>query len=508
MTRFDPTQVQRLLDQQRAQEKIRQDQQGLGRPIIGVKHGDQQIVAVGNTVYFSDKWKTFPDFLAEYIKRKLDPEWGNMEIKKPLAERHPIMQWYEAYCRYQQSTIEKPGEVGSALVTGIVASYLGLAYSLYLLDHNVELQERLIKRLKDPSNFQGAFYELIVANILIRAGFRLTLEDETDKESKHCEFAAVSKRTGKRYWVEAKMRSVKGILGKTEKDGGPDENPLSRLIPHLNQALAKPAADERLIFIDLNDDPQFDANNKPVWHDKAVGRLERYEEKELDAGKKAYVFVTNVGFHRKLDAIPQPAAAPFGLGLPDFNRPGYYRLSEIYRKKQLHIDAFEIGDAFLQYSKFPNSFDGSLPSEIAGRKSERIIIGETYFFEDAAPGGLLATVTTAFVNEEQKKVFIGTNTGHILTESMNDTDLADFKAHPDAYFGRIVPIQKNITDPYELFEWFMDAQKGMSRESLLKQFADAPNIEEIKQLSDKDLLAEYCELLVGAAQSKHEAKKN
>jgi len=75
-----------MLDRQRAQEKIRQDQQGHGRPIIGVKHGDQQIVAVGNTVYFSNKWKTFPDFLADYMKQKLDPEWGNVELAKPLAD--------------------------------------------------------------------------------------------------------------------------------------------------------------------------------------------------------------------------------------------------------------------------------------------------------------------------------------------------------------------------------------------------------------------------------------
>lgn len=367
------------------------------------------------------------------------------------------------------------------------------------MDHNVELQERLIKRLKDPANFQGAFYELVVANILIRAGFTLTLEDETDGESKHCEFAAVSKRTGKRYWVEAKMRSVIGILGKTEKDGGPEGNPMSRLIPHLNQALAKPAADERLVFIDLNDEPKFDANHKPAWHDKAVARLERYEEKELEVGKTAYVFVTNVGFHRQLDGLPQPAAAPFGLGISDFNRPGYFRLSDIYRKKQRHIDAYEIGDAFLGYTKFPSSFDGGLPSEIAGDKSKRIIIGENYFFEDVAPGGLIATVSSATVNEAEKRVYIGTNTGHILTETMSDSDLADFKAHPDTYFGRVVPVQKTITDLYEMFEWLMNAQKGMSRDNLLKHFEQAPNIEEIKKLSDQDLLAEYCERLVGAA---------
>jgi hypothetical protein len=36
----------------------------------------------------------------------------------------------------------------------------------------------------DFGNFQWAYYELIVANILIRSGFTLTLEDETVGDAK------------------------------------------------------------------------------------------------------------------------------------------------------------------------------------------------------------------------------------------------------------------------------------------------------------------------------------
>ena len=198
-----------------AGEQIRQELQGLGRPIVAFKANDHQMVAVGMKLHYSPTWKTFPDFLADYIKRILDPMWGNDELAKPFAERHPIVQWYDALCRYQQMTIKRPGVPNVATVTGIVACYLGLAYSLYLLNHNVALQERLVRRVKNPGTFQGAYYELIVANILIRAGFELTLEDEADGVTKHCEFSAISKRTGRKYWVEAKMRVVPGLLGAT-----------------------------------------------------------------------------------------------------------------------------------------------------------------------------------------------------------------------------------------------------------------------------------------------------
>jgi len=146
--------VEHLLASHQARERIRQTQQGLGRPIVSGRMRDHQLVVVGKTLYWSPNWRTFPDFLMDYIKRKLGSEWGKSEIAKPWAERHPLLQWYDTCCRYQQSTIQKPGEPASAIITGAVAGFLGRAHALYLLDHNVELQTRLINRLKDPGNFR------------------------------------------------------------------------------------------------------------------------------------------------------------------------------------------------------------------------------------------------------------------------------------------------------------------------------------------------------------------
>jgi hypothetical protein len=494
---FADARMQEVIEQQRAAERIREAQQGLGRPIVGFHTGQHQMIAVGKTLYFSDKWKSFPDFLADYMKQKIGSAWGNAEIAKPLAERHPLLQWHDAYCHYQHATIRTPGEIASTTVTGIVACYLGLAYSLYLLDHNVELHDRLFQRLKDPANFQGAFYELFVANTLIRAGFELTLEDESDGLSKHCEFAAVSRRTGKKYWVEAKMRAIAGVLGQRQ---GTDPNPISRLIPHLNDALVKPAADQRLIFIDLNAEPEFSSDLKPTWHDRAIYRLERYEAKELTAGVTAYVFVTNIGFHRRLNEVPAIAAAPFGLGMPDFNRPGTYRVSEAYRRKQKHIDAHYIGTALLDYTKFPTTFDGSLPSEAFGWSSSRVKIGETYFFDNVGAEGLVGTVTCASVPEHEKVAYSGITgadgTSQILRQPMSESEFEDYKAHPDAYFGKVLPVSKRITDRFELFEWFLEANKGLSRAALLERLSISCGTNILKDKSDADLLSDYCEALV------------
>src|SRR5258708_23982260 len=108
------------------------------------------------------------------------------------------------------------------------------------------------------------------------------------------------------------MRHCAGLLCKTTSDGGADSKPLARLIPHLNDALAKPAADDRLIFIDVNTSTKM-IGEKPDWTEPAMQRLEQFEKKENTTGAKAMIFATNVAYHLELDKPAAAAAAPLGL---------------------------------------------------------------------------------------------------------------------------------------------------------------------------------------------------
>ncbi len=502
--------IVRMLEQVKAQQRIRERQQGLGKPVFAGKVGEEQWVTVGSRLMHSKTWKTFSDFLGDYIKNVIGPDWGNAEIQKPFVDRHPLMQWYDTYCRYQLETIKQPGIITSSPIVGVVACYLGVAYSLYLLDHNVELQERLLRRLKDVGNFQGAYYELLVANTLIRAGFDLALEDETDPVSKHCEFSAVSKNTGKKYWVEAKMRAIAGYLGRTQADGGPDNKPNSKVIQHLNSALAKPAKDERLIFIDLNAElpPDISDENRPVFIEKAIERLERYDADGEALGKTAYVFVTNLPFHRALRTNPGLAVAPFGLGIPDFNRKGYFKMSDRYMQEQRHGDAIRIAESFLGLLKFPSTFDGRLPSEVFD-SSERALIGEIYDF-----GGDIgaALVTAATVSEPERCTILGVTVladgrSHLIKKPMNDAEFHDYKENSDAYFGRLEPKRRDNKTPYEFFESLVEIHIGWTREQILERMKSCSNFEDMKKLPHKQLVAVYCEGLVAVVQAHSAPRK-
>jgi hypothetical protein len=86
---------------------------------------------------------------------------------------------------------------------------------------------------------------------------------------------------------------------------------------------------------------------------------------------------------------------------------------------------------------------------------------------------------------------------YLLREPMSPQQLADYRAHKDSYFGRILPVAGKVNDPFELFEWFVGNHKWMSREQLLEKLVYHPNIAALISMSNEDLLYEYCELMVG-----------
>ena len=184
-----------------AREHQRRLMQGLGRPIISWEGPNGlRFVAIGKMLRWSRAWRTFPDFLSDYIKHALTPEWGNAELKKPLEERHPLLQWYHKLCEFQRAQVKNANGIYQTQATGVVRAYLGLAYDLYLCQHNAELPELLLNRLRNAETFEGALYETRIIASLARAGFTIELEDESDASRSHCELTATHKETGRNFF--------------------------------------------------------------------------------------------------------------------------------------------------------------------------------------------------------------------------------------------------------------------------------------------------------------------
>jgi hypothetical protein len=271
-------------------------------------------------------------------------------------------------------------------------------------------------------------------------------------------------------------------------------------VKHLNAAFAKPAADERLIFIDVNTEPE--SGGIPGWTIRAAKRLEQYERQQLKQGHSAYVIITNMAFHRALQSA-EASHAVFAHGLGnDFWLPYAQRISDVYRRKQKHIDIHDLCEACAKYPQIPATFDGSLPSEVQG-KGFPIKIGQTYYFDCLGEKGQLGTVTFAEVIATEKQAYFTVvaedNSHHILTKPISDEALDDYTAHPEAFFGAIQQIGKKAKNEYELFEIFLAWHKATPKEKLLELMQGVPEIESLRQLEQEDLAIEYAEWCVSMA---------
>jgi hypothetical protein len=481
-----------------AADAVRKKQQGLGKPVIAIKSNGYQIVASGMDVHFSKDWKVFSDFLRNFIRKKLNPAWGKEEIAKPLAQRHPIMQWYDSFCYYQRRYTEKgPDGLYCGPMAGVAACYLGLAYGLYLLENNAELQTRMIKRLKDAGQFQGAYYELIIMSCMIRAGFKdIALEDETKGDIARGEFTATYEETGERVWVEAKARGVAGVLGRTVFDGTTRSDPTSSLTQQLNSALKKPTDLRRFVFLDLNA-PSVANEDDPQWVYSALKKL-RKKATACQHGEAAYVFVTNFNFHLHLDDEDlERAVMPFGLGIPDFITDEPLRLPEHYRRKEKHRAAYGVIKAIMSYPQLPDTFDGRPFSHNFG-STPPIKVGSPLEFPHPDGSPAQGTVEQVIVKEGEASAYALVRNGSkqlLVPVPLSPQEMADYRRYGSAYFGE--PVERNHVskDIHDHYEFLVKTHKGYQRANLMRHVQNHPDYARFASLSDDDFVLEYCEIL-------------
>lgn len=480
-----PEQIKAMMESHEAQEAVRRSQQGKGKPIISTEFQGYRITAVGNKIHWSKKHRTFTDFLGDYIRQVLDRDWGNAEIAKPLEERHQILKWYAAFCALQKDSMKKPaGEIQAMPLNGLVAAYYGLAYNLYLLQHNAELQDYLIRRLKMPDSFYAAYYETFVAAWFILAGFELRMENEQDGSRTHPEFIAT--RDGRSYSVEAKTREP----NKSHFDVG----------NQLYAALRIESQFPRVIFIDMN--VGFDADFE-AFRTQGLDAIHGREDKlTIDgvAAPPAHVFLTNQPFHLALDQIQLPQVClVVGFKIPDFGGGSQFpSYTDAYKARVKYAALNDVQKAMAAY-RIPVTFDGEIPEFAFGDAERRFNIGERIEVAE----GKFVTLQSGIVVESEKKAYLTVadeaEQGAIWTAELTDAELAAYKAHPETFFGRVVSVCRNVEGPLDLYEFFLDGYKETPRETLLEFMKNAPDIEALNQLPDDELRFRYAEGLTWSA---------
>jgi hypothetical protein len=345
-----PPTVLAELRRHEATERARRAQFGEVRPVISTDWQDHKFVAVGSELHWSKRWRTFPDFLLCYIVKVLGADWGRSELAKDADTQHPIIRWYLAWKSFTAAHPAGPEGLAEGVPDGQALAYLLLAYELYILRDHGALQRRLIKRLKRHADFQGARYEVFVAATMIRAGFDLAHENETDATRKHPEFVATCRRTGVRLAVEAKSRHLPGVLGQA---GAPPSAEAFRLDIRglLQRALEKNPPESYVIFIDANMPPEYAEARLETWVadvQRAVELKDRWYDGVGLRGPSGFnlLLVTNVAHHYGAAGAPPP-------------RPLFYRMLPSMTVRPLVDSAIllRIEESLEKAMNIPKGFD-------------------------------------------------------------------------------------------------------------------------------------------------------
>jgi hypothetical protein len=479
---------------QEARQKEIEKQFGKGRPPIALESNGYKIVAVGNELQWSKEWKTFPDFLMSYYKKVLGAEWGQAQLAKDRQNWSPIFEWYAQTCEYQKRVLNdvKPRQVE---MIGAACGVLWLTYGLYLLRHNVEVQERLLARLRsdDPVQIFGAAQEVLVASALIRAGFELKLENESDGSKTHVEFVATSKETGKSFSVEIKVCDPGRLEGRQSS---------SRTLRQLSRALSKQADHPRLVWIDLNRAPLPDEKPEQVG-EILKGEMRRIQTQApnlvVNGGKAppAYIMLSNWPFRHQLDGtVSQRAALLTGIGIDKIGEDvPFQSLRELAEFRAEHQDMFRLAKEFGNMA-IPDTLDGSLPSKVFGKPGQPILIGERYMVptQDGTekPGELLS----AFVSEQDKNVMammrLDDGASILCTMPLTDDDIALYRDSPETFFGKYEP-QNKVEHPVELYEWMLKVYKDTTREKLIEWLKSHYDPAKLADLPQEELVKLYAE---------------
>jgi hypothetical protein len=172
------------------------------------------VVVLADREYPVDISKPPVFFFPTYLEARLPTGWLDAQNRLTERDRHPLAGW-AAGLRTFLAAFEERGPAGEYrdILTPKARSMFVLAYDMYSLDGNEKLQESMLSRLLQKASFQGARHELGVAATMMRAGFEIDFEDETDSSRKHPEFLATHRISKMGIEVEAKSIHRTGVLG-------------------------------------------------------------------------------------------------------------------------------------------------------------------------------------------------------------------------------------------------------------------------------------------------------
>ena len=273
------------------------------------------IAVMGKDLVYTDQGRTTDELIIAIVAKTLGQEWLKGEIEKEVSARHPIAQWFEDW-KHLRSTPDLGRPVGSVILSapmdGGTRRLMSIGADLWHLQHHESIPPRLLKRLRDHREFQGALYEIAVASIVARAGYKIRWVNESKATRSQPEFFARMERTNESIAVEAKSRRRAGALG-FPGDRSERIPAITDVRDLFESALLKdPGETPYLIFVDMNSPEQiFSASEDRAKEmaDHLASMAEEMAGKTTLAGSGfAAIVLTNFASHYGAPLIRAPRA--------------------------------------------------------------------------------------------------------------------------------------------------------------------------------------------------------
>jgi hypothetical protein len=277
----------------------------VSRPQMQIDFQGQKLRVVRNSIHRRPLGETWQDFQLNLLLWTLGKDWFDEQMLKPPDERHLITKWRtdrnEQLEKYRNPSAP-PDQPMQAPLTGNIKALQVLADDIYQLEHALQTPKKVVQRLGNMREFQGARYEILVASLFAKCGF--DVEFIEDRSKKNPDFFAT--KAGERIAVEAKSRRRHGVL---HEDGSfkADEPGPTRIRGLFQEALEQnPGGVPFLAFIDVNF--PLTPETAPIDRIWVKEAMKCFEDRRRDglAESDSGLILSNIGWHYHRDVGTPP----------------------------------------------------------------------------------------------------------------------------------------------------------------------------------------------------------
>lgn len=256
------------------------------------------------------KKETFHEFIIYVLKEELGRDWWIKQMESPEDKQHFIYRCFIKHYDWQDKNKipeNRYGEGWRAIPDGYSRALISLAFDVCSLIHAVHLPEIFLKKLRNYIEYQSVRYEIAVAALFARMGYKIKFLDEEfvgqKTQPKHSEFIATNPGTGEEIAVEVKSKEREGVLHKEGEFNKEKEfrSSVAKLYRHALKQ--KPHGKPFIIFIDMNLPLSPGANPNDIPWVKAVTKMRdnaTFATRGKPAPSNAILF-TNYSYHYGTD---------------------------------------------------------------------------------------------------------------------------------------------------------------------------------------------------------------